>query len=540
MGTAVPKTRVRDEAETKPSESLGGTASVYRPVTEDSVTDRTSIRGSVLQRDYLWVAPIVVAGVLARLLGIGNYPFPNDDEGTYLAQAWAVQHGELAHYTYWYDHPPVGWMQLASMSWLPNWLLPDLPTFVQGRIAMLPVAAASMVLVFVIGRRLGLARPTAAAAMLLYALSPLAVVLHRQIYLDNFAVLWVLVSFAFALSPRRHLWHHAAAGMAFAMAVLSKETIAVLLPVLLVTLWQGSHPSTRKFSYAGFGSGFVLTGLFYPLYALLKGELFPGAGHVSLLGTLKFQLGGREGSGSAFADGTDAHQLFTDWLARDPYLLIGGAAAAVCAFAVRRLRPAAFAVLVLALVALRPGGYLPQMYIVQVLPFLALTVAGLAQALVTRLPGRPLVRTAGALAAVALAAVFVAPHWYEQDRVAMRADDNGVYEDAARWLRETPVGDRDQVRIVTDGVLWLDAVDAGYRPGTGVIWHYKLDQDPAVTKTLPHGWKDIDYVVSTAALRGEREHLPTLRDLFAHGTPVATFGEGGGRIDILRIDNDNE
>jgi hypothetical protein len=540
MGTAVPKIRVRDEAETKPSESLGGKASVYRPVTEDSVTDRTSIRGSVLQRDYLWVAPIVVAGVLARLLGIGNYPFPNDDEGTYLAQAWAVQHGELAHYTYWYDHPPVGWMQLASMSWLPNWLLPDLPTFVQGRIAMLPVAAASMVLVFVIGRRLGLARPTAAAAMLLYALSPLAVVLHRQIYLDNFAVLWVLVSFAFALSPRRHLWHHAAAGMAFAMAVLSKETIAVLLPVLLVTLWQGSHPSTRKFSYAGFGSGFVLTGLFYPLYALLKGELFPGAGHVSLLGTLKFQLGGREGSGSAFADGTDAHQLFTDWLARDPYLLIGGAAAAVCAFAVRRLRPAAFAVLVLALVALRPGGYLPQMYIVQVLPFLALTVAGLAQALVTRLPGRPLVRTAGALAAVALAAVFTAPHWYEQDRVAMRADDNGVYEDAARWLRETPVGDRDQVRIVTDGVLWLDAVDAGYRPGTGVIWHYKLDQDPAVTKTLPHGWKDIDYVVSTAALRGEREHLPTLRDLFAHGTPVATFGEGGGRIDILRIDNDNE
>src|SRR5688572_15484985 len=170
MGTAVPKTRVRDEAETKPSESLGGTASVYRTVTEDSVTDRTSIRASVLQRDYLWVAPILVAGILARLLGIGNYPFPNDDEGTYLAQAWAVQHGELAHYTYWYDHPPAGWMQLASMSWLPNWLLPDLPTFVQGRIAMLPVAAASMVLVFVIGRRLGLARPTAAAAMLLYAL----------------------------------------------------------------------------------------------------------------------------------------------------------------------------------------------------------------------------------------------------------------------------------------------------------------------------------------------------------------------------------
>ncbi|MFJ6982128.1 MULTISPECIES: phospholipid carrier-dependent glycosyltransferase [unclassified Streptomyces] len=429
-------------------------------------------------------------------------------------------------------------MQLASLSWLPGRLLPDLPTFVQGRIAMLPVAAASMVLVFVIARRLGLARPTAAAAMLLYALSPLAVVLHRQIYLDNFAVLWVLAAFACALSPRRHLWHHVAAGVAFALAVLSKETIGVLLPVLLVTLWQGSHPSTRKFSFAGFGSGFVLTGLFYPLYALLKGELFPGDGHVSLLGTLKFQLGGREGSGSAFQDGTDAHQLFTDWLERDPYLLIGGAAAAACAFAVPRLRPVACAVLVLTLVALRPGGYLPQMYIVQVLPFLALALAGVAEAVVTRLPGRPHLRTTAALAAVALAAVVAAPHWYDKDRAAARADDNGVYHDAARWLRDTPVGDRDRVRVVTDGVLWLDAVDAGYRPGTGVIWHYKLDQDPAVTRTLPHGWRDIDYVVSTPALRGEREHLPTLRDLFAHGTPVATFGEGGGRIDILRIRHD--
>ncbi|GAB2983843.1 hypothetical protein GCM10023080_057180 [Streptomyces pseudoechinosporeus] len=470
-----------------------------------------------------------------RIWGIGNYPFPNDDEGTYLAQAWAVQHGELAHYTYWYDHPPLGWMQLAGMSWLPSWLLPDLPTFVHGRIAMLPVAAVSCVLVYVVGRRVGLARPTAAAAMLLYALSPLSVVLHRQIYLDNFAVLWVLAAFAFALSPRRHLAHHAAAGIAFALAVLSKETVGVLLPVLLLTLWQGSHPRTRKFSFAGFGSGLVLTTLFYPLYALLKGELLPGAGHVSLLGTLKFQLGGREGSGSPFEAGTDAHQLFEDWLTRDPYLLVGGAAAAVLALAVRRLWPVALAVLLLALVALRPGGYLPQMYVVQVLPFLAITLAGLVQAAVAWLPGKRRLRI-GAAATAAVAAVALAgPHWYDEDRAAMTADNNQVYRDASRWLRDTPVGDRDELRIVTDGVLWLDAVDAGYRPGTGAIWHYKLDQDPAVTKTLPHGWKDIDYVVSTPALRGERQNLPTLRDLFAHSSPVATFGEGDGRIDILKI-----
>jgi hypothetical protein len=86
-------------------------------------------------------------------------------------------------------------------------------------------------------------------------------------------------------------------------------------------------------------------------------------------------------------------------------------------------------------------------------------------------------------------------------------------------------------------VLWLDAVNAGFTPGTGVIWHYKLDQDPAIKKTLPHGWRDIDYVVSTPALRGERNNLPTLQDLLDHSELVATFGEGDGRIDILRTEN---
>ncbi|GGZ86948.1 hypothetical protein GCM10010329_03550 [Streptomyces spiroverticillatus] len=493
------------------------------------------------------MTPLLFLVVAVRAWNIGNYPFPNDDEGTYLAQAWAVQHGELAHYTYWYDHPPFGWIQLAGLSWLPAWLLPDLPTFVHGRIAMLPVVAAGAALVFVVGRRIGLGRPAAAVALLLYGFSPLAVTLHRQIYLDNFAVVWALAAFALALSPRRHLWHHVAAGSAFALAVLSKETIAVLLPVLLVALWQGSHRRTRTFSFAGFGSGLVLTGLFYPLYALLKGELLPGAGHVSLLGTLKFQLGGREGSGSVFTDGTDAHRLVLDWFARDPYLLVGGCAAAVLALAVRRLRPVALAVVVLVAVGLRPGGYLPQMYVAQLLPFLALALTGLGHAAIGRLPARHrkaarlrLVRPLAGTALFAAVVVAIAPHWYAKDRTTVLGDDNGVYYAASAWLRTTPVGDRARLRVVTDGVLWLDAVAAGYRPGTGAIWHYKLDQDPAVTAKIPRGWRDIDYVVSTPALRGERQHLPTLRDLFAHSDPVASFGEGDGRIDVLKVRKQGE
>jgi hypothetical protein len=52
------------------------------------------------------------AGV--RLINLGGSPQRVDDEGTYVAQAYAVSRlGDLSHYTYWYDHPPLGWIQIA-------------------------------------------------------------------------------------------------------------------------------------------------------------------------------------------------------------------------------------------------------------------------------------------------------------------------------------------------------------------------------------------------------------------------------------------
>src|SRR5690242_12980985 len=121
---------------------------------------------------------VLVLAVLAR--NITGFPTATDDEGTYLAQAWAVQQGRgLAHYTYWYDHPPLAWIQLAALSWLPPLFGLDGPTVAVGRLAMLPVVAASLLLVYLICRRLGLARWAAALALLTYGLSPLAVTMNR-------------------------------------------------------------------------------------------------------------------------------------------------------------------------------------------------------------------------------------------------------------------------------------------------------------------------------------------------------------------------
>ena len=492
------------------------------------------------ERTDLYLALGLTAVVLVLLAwNIAGFPSASDDEGTYLAQAWAVQHGKgLAHYTYWYDHPPLGWIQLAGLSWLPALLAPKLIAVTAGRIAMLPVQAVGLLLVYAVSRRVGMPRWAAALALVTYGLSPLCLTMGRQIYLDSFAMVWLLAAFALALSPRRHLWHYAAAGAATAVAVLSKETVAVLLPAVLLAMWQNAaRSSTRPWAFGAYASGLVLVGCFYPLYAVLRGELFPGPGHVSLIGAWQFQLGSRSGSGSIFQSGSGANSLVHSWLYYDTVILIAGLVATFAGLALRRLRPISLAGAILVLVAMRPGGYLPAMYVVQVLPFFAIAIAGVTAWAVARLrPGRVWWRWAVLGMAAVLAATVVAPRWYVGDRRALTADDNAPYVRAADYLRSRLPG-REAATVVVDDVLWLDCVNAGY-PQDKVIWFYKLDLDSAVAKRLPDGWRDVDYIVSTPAVRQDPSSLPTVNALLTNSTVIASFGTDSGRIEIRKVDKE--
>lgn len=494
----------------------------------------------VVPLDQGIVFALALVALLVHGLNITGYPAVGDDEGTYLAQAWALQNGRgLAHYVYWYDHPPLGWVQIAALSWIPAQLMPVSLAVANARILMLLVTVVSVGLLYTLGRRMALPRWAAALGSLLFALSPLAVTLQRQIYLDNVAVVWMLGAFVLALSPRRHLWHHVAAGCCAAIAILSKETMLVVLPALLVALWQGSHPTTRKFSIVGFLTVLGLVGILYPLYALLNTELFPGPDHVSLIGGILFQLE-RAGSGSFFDPTSASRGIVGSWLYYDTIVPIGGIGAALVAIvALPRLRAAALAVIVLAAMALRPG-YLPAMYVIQALPFLALCLAGVLAAGVDVVLSRGPLREGVwlwtrvgvvAVAAVCLTAV-VAPRWVEGDRVAMTRDANVEYRQAVAALAALPHDS--ETKVLVDDGIWLDLVDAGYQPGNGAIWFYKLDLDPAVR--LAHGWHDLDYVVSTPIVREAMSGLTTVTEAVNGSTVVQTFGTGDERIEIRKVE----
>ncbi|MCW5253959.1 phospholipid carrier-dependent glycosyltransferase [Streptomyces sp. SHP 1-2] len=503
--------------------------------------------------DLLLCGAVLAAVLVVQGWNIAAYPAFSDDEGTYLAQAWAVQQGEgLAHYTYWYDHPPLGWLQLAVLTWIPALFSPGSMTVGGMRVVMLLVSAVSAVLVYAVARRLSLPRWAAGLAMALFGLSPLSVVLQREIFLDNLAVLWILVAFVLAASPSRHLWHHFGAGVAAATAVLTKETMLLVLPALLVTMWRHGHRDTRKFALTGAVTACALIGLAYPLFALLKGELLPGSGHVSLWDGISYQMT-RPGSGFLLDPGSGSHAVLRSWLYYDRVLPLGGLAGALLLLATRRwsvtaraLAGPALAVAVLAALALRPNGYLPAMYVIQALPFLALVLAGGAASVVHAVLRRwrgPAERRVPVLARYALVTVLVLaaaghvlPRWYDGARTALTTDANAPYEAAADWLA-TEVADPAGTRVLVDDALWLDLVHAGYRPGLGVIWFYKADLDPAVTRTLPRGWRDLDYVVASPTVRRDAADLPNVRAAMEHSAPVAVFGSGADRIEIRRVEN---
>ncbi|MFD4582651.1 ArnT family glycosyltransferase [Streptomyces sp. NPDC058423] len=515
------------------------------------LTVRPVVRFRSSRPDLLLCGALLTAILFVQGWNIQHFPTLSDDEGTYLAQAWAVQQGEgLAHYTYWYDHPPLGWIQLAGLTWIPSLVAPDAMTVATMRGAMLLISAASAVLLYVLARRLWLPRWAAGLAMALFGLSPLSVVLQREIFLDNLAVMWMLLAFCLAASPSRHLWHHFGAGLAAATAVLTKETMLVVLPALLVTMWRFSHRDTRKFAVTGAVTACALIGFSYPLFALLKGELLPGEGHVSLWEGITYQMS-RPGSGFVLTEGTGSNGVLRSWLYYDRVLPLGGLAGAALllltlrwSVTARALAGPALAVAILALVAMRPSGYLPAMYVIQALPFLALVLAGgaasVGHAVLSRWrrpgEGRTLVlaRRSAAAALALAAAVYVVPRWYDGNRTAMTADANAPYRAAASWL-STEVAEPARTRVLVDDALWLDLVHAGYQPGLGAIWFYKADLDPAVTKTMPRGWRDLDYVVASPTVRRDARDLPLVRAALEHSTPVAVFGEGEDRIEIRAI-----
>jgi hypothetical protein len=509
-------------------------------------------RAGWLQRVWAHRANLaILLGLLALVgvvhaTGMSQAPQRVDDEGTYVAQAWAVQHWRtLAPYTYWYDHPPLGWLLLAAWTTATGAFARAASAVAAGRELMLVLQLTSTGLLYGLARRLGLRRPAAAGSVLLFSLSPLALGFHRAVYLDNVAIPFLLAAFVLVLSPQHRLAAHAGAGVCFAAAVLAKETSLLLAPALVWQYWQVNDQRTRRYSLAVGASLFaILTGI-YLLYAALRGELLPGPGHVSLVDAVRFQLAGRASSGSPLDPHSPSRGTLNLWLGMDPWLLAAATALVPAGLAVRRLRPVTLAFVILAAMTLRPG-YLPIPLVIGMLPFASLVVAGVADAAwghrvraaaaadstdpQRRRGPRPLGAVLVA-ACLAVAVVIVAPQWWQRDRDLATVDHDKPFRQAEAWIGGNVPH---RARLLVDDSVWVDLVQRGYPPGQ-VVWYYKLDTDRDVRARYPHGWRDFDYVVVGVTLRRLPDHLPQVAQAMRHSRVVASFGHGSERVEIRKV-----
>ena len=524
------------------------------PVPSGPVPLRRVPRAAVLAGGWWWLQGrridlsvqlvlLVIAGTVL-ITNLTHWPSTQFDEGTYISYAWSLQHGRLANYTYSYGHPPLGWMLIFLWTEAQGLFGPVVFSIDHTRELMALVFLASCSLLYILARRLGFSWPAAAAAVLAMALTPLGVFFHRAVLLDNPSMTMAIAAFVLAWDPRRRLWAFVGSGACFALCVLCKETSFDLLPAVLFAVVQNADRRIRVYCVTLFLAAFALVGGFYPLYATLKHELLPGPGHVSLLGYLIVQLLTRKASGSVFNAQSQAHQEVLTWLHLDPWLLLAALALIPLALMRRSTRAIAIALLIQAAVVLKPG-YLPNMYVIGMLPFAALIVPGSLDAL-WRWAGQIrfsaytwAARTAVAAAAI-LAVAFVGPRWAAGDHTAMTVRMDIPERSAELWLTGHV---SHSSRIIVVDQYWLYLVEHGYndQPMRGgffsdtVVSYWPLDYDPAVSKAFPGGWREFDYIVVNQDMLATLPQTPSAGAAIAHSQVVASFGQGVDRVQIRKI-----
>lgn len=488
------------------------------------------------RRDVAWFLPVALVGMALNVVGLFRFPQFVDDEGTYTAQAYAVERlGELTHYTYWYDHPPLGWLQMAGWTGLTGAFDRYPHAVMAGREFMMVCLALSAVLVWALVRRLGFPRPVAAASLALFLAAPLAVQFHRTVYLDNIATVWILAALVLATVRSRQLAGFMLAAVAAAVAVLTKETYLLLTPFVAWMMIRNARPGIRRYTLAASGAIFVLIGLSYLVFALVKGELMPGPDRTSLWDAIAFQLAERDASGSLADPGSLVRESVDVWVALSPAFLAAGVIAMVGGLFSRTLRPIAAALLLLVLMIVRPGGYVPVPHVVAMLPLMAVLVPAVAFLAWRRL-GRSVLRArapriAVGVVALALVAAVVVPQSALQWRGQVLSDANVPMRSATQWVEQNVPRDH---RLIVDDAMWVDLYRAGFAR-ENVVWYYKVDTDPAVIAQNPNSWRDADWVITTDSMLTIPGQFPRVSAAIENSVVVAAFGEGDERVEIRRV-----
>ncbi|SDC29349.1 glycosyltransferase family 39 protein [Actinokineospora iranica] len=432
-----------------------------------------------------------LAAVTALLrLAAGDTP-TQVGEGRHLAQVFAVDALDRMLDPF---VSSLAWLQIAAYTTATDAFIRHATALSAVREPMVIAAATTGALLWLLARRMGLARWTAAAAVAITALSPLALNLQLAVRPENVAVPWALAALALLWTPHRHrritpdLW----ATVFLVVAVLTAPVTLALVGTAALLVWRRGR---RRLSL-------MLAALF---------SLGTGIGLGAGAAVTAFRV-------ASYGPGPG------EWLRLDPLLGAAAAAAALGALLSYRLRPLALGVLTLVVLSVLPGGPDTGALAVVVAPAALLVAAVVERGLThggragkhTRT--RPLLAPTAAVALTALA--FAVPAWVSGLRAAVDSHTDPVVAAAAtRWLSEnlptTPV--------VTDSATWAELVRGGRLPQVVLL------PDTCTRTCATRSW-----LLVTPTLRTALPYLTPLAEAAEHAETIAVFGSGPDLVEVLR------
>ncbi len=426
-----------------------------------------------------------------------------------------------------------------------------------GRVLMLLLHVASIVMLYRVARKLGCGVALAGLGALLFTISPLELTYARRLLLDNIMLFWALLSLDLLLDGWGRLSRVTLSGVCFGIAMLTKETAIFLVLPMLFIAWQQRWQHQARFAVLGWLVPMLVVVSWYPLYAALKGELLPAGGAaqfstsgygntgVSLVDSLIWQVG-RGGGGPFNLDNQFWALVRSDWLPRDALLLVGATLTTLLNLArgfrlrtIEQRRALATGLLgLLPLLYLARGGIVFDFYILFAIPFLCLNLVVLLAPLSRRLPSLAAnglaVGFALALGVGYAATGLIQPLYAQSPSISGR--------EALSWIKANVPAD---ALLLSGDDLWTDLREPGFgstaqAPGFPNVESYtKVGGDPAIrTGVLHDDWHTVDYLIVTPELEaslvaaGNTLALDALHN--AH--PVQSWTSDGSTLELWKVD----
>lgn len=452
---------------------------------------------------------ILLISIFSFSFNLFNYPYFEQDETTYLARAWSlIKYGKLAPYTYWYDHAPAGWMQMAV------WLLLTGGPFTfgfsvnSGRSFMIIIFLVNNLFLLWFSKKLTRSYLPGIISIIILSFSPLSLYFMRRVLLDNIMIMWIWITLYFLLKEKLRLSHIILSGISFAIAVLTKETAIFLFPAFLYIVLIRAHIYHRRFAVSKWIISFFSILLIYILYAFLKGELFPpgflpndNKDHVSLISTAAYQM--QRGKFYPFWDKRSSFFTnFIDWTETDPFIILGGFLSisyiVILALSKKKLRYLVYITAALLLFFIR-GKLIIDFYIIALLPFLAINI-GLSIYFLVRFVSKKINKYKYLSIEKFLTLnilLFLVFFYINYNPYAWTKNETKNQIKAIEYIKKNL---KEDDKIVIDMYAFLDLREKRNSNDKNFPysdWFYKVALDKEVQRKYQNDWKNIDYILIT-------------------------------------------